>query len=136
VRTLPVADLVTGDGTTALAPGELIRALRLPAAALASRTAFRRLSLSNLGRSGVLLIGRHLPGEAHDGGMRLTVTASTKRPVRLDVPAACDAGGLAAALEAAIPPELYHDDLHGHPRWRRDMTHLLAEQIRRELRPR
>jgi CO/xanthine dehydrogenase FAD-binding subunit len=131
VRTLPVAELVTGDGTTALAPGELIRAIRLPATALASRTAFRRLSLSNLGRSGVLLIGR----QQEHGGVRLTVTASTKRPVRLDVPAAYDAGDLTAALEAAIPPELYHNDIHGHPLWRRDMTHLLAERIRRELSP-
>ena len=45
-------------GRTALAPGELLRSIRLPASALSSRVAFRRLSLSNLGRSGVLLIGR------------------------------------------------------------------------------
>ena len=47
-----------GTGATALAPGELLRSIHLPAPALASRVAFRRLSLSNLGRSGVLLIGQ------------------------------------------------------------------------------
>ena len=57
-RELPVADFVTGDGQNALAPGELLRSVSLPASALSSRAAFRRLSLSNLGRSGVLLIGR------------------------------------------------------------------------------
>ena len=78
-RTVPVADFVTGDGRNSLAPGELLRSVHLPASALASRVAFRRLSLSNLGRSGVLLIGRL----DADGGLILTVTAATKRPVQL-----------------------------------------------------
>ncbi|MEK8225390.1 hypothetical protein NKG05_03515 [Oerskovia sp. M15] len=51
-RTLPVADLVVDDGRTSLTPGELLRAVRIPGRALRARTAFRRLSLSNLGRSG------------------------------------------------------------------------------------
>ena len=131
VRQVPIAELVTGDGTNALAPGELIRSIRLPAHALEARTAFRRLSLSNLGRSGVLLIGRR----DRDGSFVLTVTASTKRPVQLRFPAGAlpDAPGLAAAIDAAIPADLYHDDIHGHPAWRRDMTYRLAEELRREL---
>ncbi|MEA5453894.1 FAD binding domain-containing protein [Sinomonas sp. JGH33] len=130
-RELPVAELVTGDGRNALAPGELIRSIRLPAHALLARTAFRRLSLSNLGRSGVLLIGRLDP----DGGFVLTVTASTKRPVQLRFAAAGlpDAEGLAEAIDAAIPGHLYHDDIHGLPAWRRDMTYRLAEELRVEL---
>ncbi|NKX50491.1 FAD-binding molybdopterin dehydrogenase, partial [Arthrobacter deserti] len=117
-------------GRTALAPGELIRSILLPAAALASRTAFRRLSLSNLGRSAVLLIGRRTAG-----GLRLTVTASTRRPVQLLLPAGTGAADLAAALDAAIEPGMYHDDVHGLPEWRRDMTYLLGGQIRAELMP-
>lgn len=132
-RRLPVAELVTGDGTNALAPGELLRGVHLPAHALAARTAFRRLSLSNLGRSGVLLIGR-LDG---DGTFVLTTTASTKHPVQLRFPSAGAEGlgpqALAEALDAAIEPGLYHDDIHGLPAWRRDMTYLLAEEIRAEL---
>jgi CO/xanthine dehydrogenase FAD-binding subunit len=130
-REVPVAELVTGDGHNALEPGELIRSIRLPAHALRARTAFRRLSLSNLGRSGVLLIGRR----DLDGDFVLTVTASTKRPVQLRFTAAelPLAEGLAAALDAAIPVELYHDDLHGLPAWRRDMTYRLAEDLRLEL---
>ncbi|BAS10978.1 molybdopterin dehydrogenase FAD-binding [Arthrobacter sp. Hiyo4] len=40
---------------------------------------------------------------------------------------------LAAAVGKAIPAELYHDDIHGLPEWRRDMTLRLAEEIRAEL---
>lgn len=139
-RTVPVADFVTGDGRNALAPGELLRSIQLPASALASRVAFRRLSLSNLGRSGVLLIGRL----DADGGLVLTVTAATKRPVQLRFGFAASAGGnggsglvtaaeLSAALDDAIPGALYHDDIHGLPVWRKDMTYRLAEEIRAEL---
>ena len=152
VRTVPVLDFVTGDGRNCLAAGELLRSVHLPASALASRVAFRRLSLSNLGRSGVLLIGRLDAG----GALVLTVTAATKHPVqlRLGSPAGnaadhapaiaegraagagAEAGPSAAlsdALDAAIPDGLYHDDIHGLPAWRKDMTYLLAEEIRAEL---
>ncbi|MEV7634176.1 FAD binding domain-containing protein [Microbacterium sp. NPDC089318] len=128
-KTVPVADFVTGDAKNCLAPGELLRSVHLPASALASRVAFRRLSLSNLGRSGVLLIGRLDGGTA----LVLTVTAATKRPVQLRFDALPDADTLAAALTGAIPADLYHDDIHGLPAWRRDMTYRLAEEIRAEL---
>ena len=128
-RTVPVADFVTGDGQNCLAPGELLRSIHLPASALASRVAFRRLSLSNLGRSGVLLIGRL------DGGasLVLTVTAATKRPVQLRFEGMPDAASLVTALDEAISGTMYHDDIHGFPAWRRDMTYRLAEEIRAEL---
>ncbi len=128
-RQVPVADFITGDAKNCLAPGELLRSVHLPASALSSRVAFRRLSLSNLGRSGVLLIGRL------DGGTSqvLTVTAATKRPVQVRFDGVPDQDRLAAALDHAIPPELYHDDIHGLPAWRRDMTYRLAEEIRAEL---
>ncbi|MBT2519540.1 xanthine dehydrogenase family protein subunit M [Arthrobacter sp. ISL-28] len=128
-RELPVADFVTGDGQNALTPGELLRSVHLPASALSARVAFRRLSLSNLGRSGVLLIGRLDGG----GQLTLTVTAATKRPVQVRFRPAPEAAGLREALDAAIPDHLYHDDIHGLPEWRRDMTYRLAEEIRDEL---
>ncbi|GGJ37172.1 FAD binding domain-containing protein [Paenarthrobacter histidinolovorans] len=130
-RKVPVADVVVGDMQTVLAPGELLRSIHLPAEALSARVAFRRLSLSNLGRSGVLLIGRLDPVF----GLVITVTASTKRPVQLRFPAGQvpDAGTLADAVEHSIPWRVYHDDIHGLPAWRRDMTFKLAEEIRAEL---
>lgn len=130
-RMVPVAEFVTGDGKNCLAPGELLRSIQLPASALAAKVAFRRLSLSNLGRSGVLLIGRL----DADGSLVVTVTAATKRPVQLRFAAEelPDAGRLAAAVGHSIPMELYHDDIHGLPEWRRDMTLRLAAEIRAEL---
>lgn len=130
-RTVPVAGFITGDGQNSLAPGELLRGIRIPASALSAKVAFRRLSLSNLGRSGVLLIGRL----DADGSLVITVTAATRRPVQLRFAAATMPGpaALAAAVGNAIPAELYHDDIHGLPAWRRDMTLRLAEEIRGEL---
>ncbi|HKU31656.1 MAG TPA: FAD binding domain-containing protein [Arthrobacter sp.] len=130
-RTVPVTEFITGEARNCLAPGELLRSVHVPASSLSAKVAFRRLSLSNLGRSGVLLIGRL----DADGGFVLTVTAATKRPVQLRFAAADlpDAGQLAAAVALSIPDELYHDDIHGLPEWRRDMTFRLAEEIRAEL---
>jgi CO/xanthine dehydrogenase FAD-binding subunit len=130
-RTVPVATFITGDGQNSLAPGELLRSIHLPASALSAKVAFRRLSLSNLGRSGVLLIGRR----DADGGLVITVTAATKRPVQLRFATAKMPGpaALADAVANAIPAELYHNDIHGLPEWRQDMTLRLAEEIRAEL---
>lgn len=133
IRHLDAVDLVTGDSLTALAPGELIRSITLPAAALRSRTAIRRRSLTTLGRSAALLIGRLDAGAGGDGGLVLTVTASTVRPYQLRFPGVPGPGELAAVLGAAIPPGAYHDDPHGLPVWRRHLTRLLAEEIRVEL---
>ncbi len=128
-RTLPAREVVLGPQRTALAPGEILRSLHLPAAALARRAAFRRASLSPGGRSGALLIGTL----AGDGAFRLTVTASVRRPVHLDFPDLPDRDGLRRALDAAIPDSLVYDDVHGHPDWRRHMTRHLADEIRHEL---
>ena len=48
----------------------------------------------------------------------------------VDVP---DAQGLRDRLEAALPPDAYHDDIHGRPDWRRHVTAVLAEEVRAEL---
>ena len=131
-RQVPVADFVTGDGQNCLVPGELLRSISLPAAALRSAVAFRRLSLSNLGRSAVLLIGRL----DADAGFVLTVSAATKRPVQLRFGAGSgvpEAAELQRSIDDAIPDRLYHDDVHGLPAWRKDMTYRLAEEIRVEL---
>jgi CO/xanthine dehydrogenase FAD-binding subunit len=127
-RRLSVGDFVLGPQRTALAPGEILRRIDLPAAGLRRRTAFRRIALSPGGRSGALVIGTR-----DRGGFVVTVTASTPRPVRLpfgDLPSAAD---LRAALAAAIPEGAWYDDVHGAPDWRRHVTGLLAEEIREEL---
>ncbi|AWN46636.1 FAD-binding molybdopterin dehydrogenase [Methylobacterium terrae] len=128
-RRLPVRDLVRGPQATALAPGEILREIVLPAAALRRRTAFRRLSLSPNGRSGALVIATLDPS----GAFALTVTAATRRPVRIDLRGVPGADELAAALAAAIPDGLWYDDVHGAPDWRRHVTGLIAEEARAEI---
>ena len=126
VREVEVAAFVTGNGSNVLHPGELLRSVRIPAAALRSRTAFRRASLTPHGRSAAVVIGR----TGSDGAV-LTVTASTVRPLQLRFDRLPGAADLAAALETAGPT--WHDDVHGLPSWRRHMTGLLAEDVRAEL---
>lgn len=129
-RQIPAADFVTGPGCNVLESGELLRSITLPDSALRGRTAFRQISLAPHGRSAALLIGRRSP---EDGSFVLTVTASTVRPVQLRFPGLPGQAELLAAVERAIPPELYYDDVHGAPAWRRHMTLRFAEEIRCEL---
>jgi CO/xanthine dehydrogenase FAD-binding subunit len=126
---LPVAALVTGAGSTALAPGEVLRSVHLPAAALRARTAFRKLAPSAQGRSGVVVIGRR--DTAADGGrFVLSITAATVRPYVFGFSGAPDVSG----AHATIPDEAWTRDAHGDPDWRRAMALLLAEQVSAELR--
>ena len=144
-RQVPAAEFVTGAGQCALAPGELLRSVHLPARALASATAFRQLSLSALGRSAAVVIGRRAapgtgPGAgtgpsagttAPDAGVVITVTAATDRPVQLRFARLPAAGELLAALDAAVPR--WYDDVHGAPAWRAAITRQLALEVIDEL---
>jgi len=126
-RRMQVKDFVLGPQHNALLAGEFLRRIEIPLAALKTRTAFRQISLSPLGRSGALLIGTL--GE----GFTLTVTAATRRPVRMAFESLPGVDELAARMAAEIPDSLYYDDVHGRPDWRRHMTYVFAEDIRREL---
>jgi CO/xanthine dehydrogenase FAD-binding subunit len=127
-RKVTVLDFITGDGRNVLAPGELLRQIDIPATALKRRSAFRQISLAPVGRSAALLIG-----SVADGGMLLTVSGSTKRPMRLCFGRMPDAGELRGTIVQAIADREYHDDIHGKPFWRKHMTLRLAEEIRSEL---
>jgi CO/xanthine dehydrogenase FAD-binding subunit len=126
---LPVLAFVRGPQETVLAPGEVLRRVDIAAAAFRRRAAFRRIALSPNGRSGALLIGTLDPPS---GAFALTVTASTRHPLRIAAPALPDAASLAARM-AAIPDGLWYDDVHGSPDWRRHVSGVLAGEIRDEL---
>jgi CO/xanthine dehydrogenase FAD-binding subunit len=146
-RRIPVEDFVTGDGRNQLRPGELLTHLSLPAHALTARVAFRQLSLSPVGRSAVLVIGRRATAAsatAHDTegsgatarpttarATVVTVTASTPRPVKLRFPARPMPAEVEAALDAAEPQWL--DDVHGSAPWRAAMTRRLIAEVLEEL---
>ena len=128
-REMAVTDFVGGPLVNALTQGECLRSLTLPIAALHRRFAFRRQSLTPLGRSGVLLIGTL----DETGGFALAVTASVRRPLSLVFEAVPSAAALADRIAAEIPDDLYYDDVHGAPAWRRHLTGVFAEEIRAEL---
>ena len=121
-----VADLITGNGTNSLAPGEILRALDLPVAALRARTAFRQIALSTLGRSGATLTGR----TEVDGTTVFVITAATLRPSVLRYRQLPDAGTLRRDVDAV---DGYYADPLGAADWRRQVSGVLLEEIRREL---
>ncbi len=129
-RRVRVVDFVTGVNQNVLGPGDLLRSIDLPASALYKRTSFRRMSLTHMGRSSVLLIATLCPRE---GSMALTVTAATVRPVRIEFPRVPAADQLRSKLREAIPDDWYLDDVHGTPDYRKHLTFYFAEEIRREL---
>jgi CO/xanthine dehydrogenase FAD-binding subunit len=128
-RRVPAAGFVTGDATTVLADGEMLRSIHLPAAALTGVSTYRQASLFPYGRSAVLLAGRRDP----DGQFVLTVTAATWRPYQLRFPEVPPAETLQVALAHAVPDTAYVNDVHGSPAWRRHLTRAYAEEIREEL---
>lgn len=131
-RRVAVTDLVLNEAKTALGEGELIRSFHLPLETLGQPCSFRRLSLTERGRSAVLLIGRR----AGPGRVRITVTAATRRPYVVDLgpgsPFTATATGLRQAICAVVNGG-WHDDIHGTPQWRAAMTQTLGEEILGEL---
>jgi CO/xanthine dehydrogenase FAD-binding subunit len=123
---MPVTEFITGNKRTALTPGAVLRSISVPLASLHAATAFRKIALSALGRSGAVLVGRL----DTDGTFVLTVTAGTVRPVQLRYAAAPDADALAADI-AAI--DAWFTDAHGAADWRRAVSGVLGEEIRAEL---
>jgi CO/xanthine dehydrogenase FAD-binding subunit len=129
-RQVPAIDFVIGNHQNVLLPGELLRTIELPASALRKRAAFRRASLTHMGRSTALVIGT---AASPDATFVLTVTAATPFPVQLTFAEVPDARTLRERLQEEIPDSGYFDDVHGSPDYRKHMTHYFAEQIRAEL---
>ncbi|WP_104134332.1 MULTISPECIES: FAD binding domain-containing protein [unclassified Cryobacterium] len=117
---------VTGNMTNVLGPQDVLRSIHVPLAALQATTAYRKIALSPLGRSGAVLAGRlHA-----DGLFVLTVTAATLHPVQLRYAQVPTADVLADDIGAI---DCWFTDAHGAADWRRAMGLLLGEEIRAEL---
>ncbi|MWV50184.1 FAD-binding molybdopterin dehydrogenase [Rathayibacter sp. VKM Ac-2803] len=123
---VPVGELVTGNMTTTLGHGDVIRSIEFPARALEARTAFRKIALSPLGRSGAVVIGRL----DLDGAFLLCVTGATVRPEVLRFAAIPSADELAAGVDAIAT---WFTDPHGAADWRHAVVRVLADEIRHEL---
>jgi len=129
-RDVRAVDFVTGNHGNVLRPGELLRGIHLPAAALSKRFAFRRASLTQLGRSAALVIGTR--STAADD-LLITITAATPRPIQLRFEHAPSAMELRHALDERIQADGYFNDVHGSAAYKRHLTTYFAEQIRAEL---
>ena len=129
-RQVPIEDFVTGNHQNVLRNGDLLRRIDLPATALQKRAAFRRMSLTQFGRSAALLIGTLCPRE---DVFMLTVTAATSRPLRFSFSGLPGVNELRSRLEHAVPDSLWFDDVHGSWEYKRHLTFHYAEEIRHEL---
>jgi len=125
-RRMPVSSIVTGNGRTNLGRDDVLRAVEVPAHALASRALLRKIALAEHGRSGAVVTGRIDP----DGASVFTVTAATATPTVLQFPQAPSAAELADAVSSA--PGYYTDPL-GAADWRRAVSVELAARILAEL---
>jgi CO/xanthine dehydrogenase FAD-binding subunit len=129
-RKVPAIDFVTGNNKNILAPGELLRSIHIPASALSKRFAFRRASLTHLGRSAALIVGTQ-DKSARD--MLLTITAATPRPVQIHFATVPTAEALHRVIDEHIPADGYFDDVHGSADYKHHLTYHFAEQIRSEF---
>ena len=128
VRTVPVAEFVVGNHRTVLAPGELLRSIHLPAAALRARGAMRHASLTKLGRSAALVIGTL----DEEDRFLLTITGATDTPFQIRFTTMPGAAGLRSALDD-IPEDRWFEDVHGSIPYKRHVARYFAEEIRAEL---
>lgn len=128
----PITEFVTGSAANVLAPGEVVRAVHVPAQALRATTVFRKLAPSPLGRSGIVVIGRR-DTPADGGRCTVSITAATVRPYVFAFDSA-PSDHVVAAAHATIPSDAWTVDAHGDPDWRRGVSRRLAQQVCAELR--
>ncbi|MCU1528727.1 MAG: FAD-binding molybdopterin dehydrogenase [Frondihabitans sp.] len=123
---LAARSFVTGIQENALRQGDVLRSIHFPASSLAAHTAFRKIALSPLGRSGAVLIGR----SESSGRFVLTVSAATLRPEQVVFGETPTASQLRTAIDAI---DSWFTDAHGAADWRHAVSAVLAEEIRLEL---
>jgi CO/xanthine dehydrogenase FAD-binding subunit len=128
-RTVDAVDFVTGNHTNILRPGEILRKIDIPAAALRKRHTHRRFTLTQLGRSTIFMIATQSLGMSD---MLLTITAGTIRPIRLAFDTIPDANALQHTIDE-IPNDVWFDDPNGTPDHRRHLAKHYAEEIRTEF---
>lgn len=123
-RREPVASFVRDVRRTSLAPVEVVRAFEIDASVLAGPAAFRRFSLTSMGRSGGVVVGRPTTD-----GLVVTITASTVQPRVLHLDAT-DARSIDAAVDTV---GAWYDDPHGAPDWREAQTRRCVHEVVEEL---
>jgi CO/xanthine dehydrogenase FAD-binding subunit len=129
-RTVAAQDFVIGNHQNVLRPGEILRSVHIPRDALCRRSAYRRFTLTKLGRSTIYMVATQTPAA---DGFALTITAGTTHPVVLRFPSMPAQQALQDHIDA-IPTEVWFADPNGTPDHRRHLAKHYAEEIRIELR--
>ncbi len=130
-REMPGIEFVTGNHANVLQPGELLRSIHLPVAALVEAC---RVSSCIPHQARPLRRTDHRNAAIRSvGDLLLTITAATPRPVQLRFAQPPSAAELRQAIDARIPADGYFDDVHGSAAYKRHLTYHFAEQIRAEL---
>lgn len=122
-----VADVVVGNQRTSLAPGDLLRSIHLPIAALTAPVAARRVSYAEYGRAGAVVLGR-----TTDDGVVISISGGTVRPFAIPV-ASHDPDEVVAACATAVPDAAWFTDAHGAAEWRRGVVPHLIREVAVEL---
>ncbi|GAA2960390.1 FAD binding domain-containing protein [Microbacterium schleiferi] len=125
-RRQPVAEFITGQAKNTLQPGEVLRALDVPAAAMRARVSLHKMALAELGRSGIVVSGRR----DEDGSTVIAVTASTLAPHVFRYSGVPEAEQL--RTDVMSPTDFFTDAL-GEADWRRAVTAVLAERVLADL---
>lgn len=124
---MAVAELVVGNQRSSLAAGDVLRSINLPIAALTARVAARRVSYSEYGRAGAVVLGR-----VTDDGVVVSVSGGTVRPFAIPV-ASEDPEAIVSACTTAIPGAAWFTDAHGTAEWRRAVVPHLVREVAVEL---
>jgi CO/xanthine dehydrogenase FAD-binding subunit len=115
-REIAVKDLVIGNRKNSLNHGEVVRSLHIPLSSLTAPTGFRRIALSDLGRTGTLVTARVTPA-----GLAFAITGGTLRPHT----------GLDKLDPRAIDD--WFTDAHGSADWRQAMSERFVDELTEEL---
>ena len=137
-RRLPLHEFLIGPYQTALAPGELLRAIRIPLPAPDTRIAHRKLAFHERPAATVTVAAR-LEGSAV-AEARIAVGAVGARAVRispaearLEGAAAGDLDAIAQAAEAAAETSEPVDDANGSAEYKRELVRALVTRCLREV---
>ena len=136
-RQIPVSEFVLGNRRTALLPGEMVRAIRIPKPAGDAVSAFMKLGarhyliISIVAVAGVL----ETDGEGRVQAARLTVGACSEVAMRLpDLEQALNGQPLAPDLARLVRPDHFAalrpiDDLRGSADYRRQSARVLTGRL-------
>jgi len=134
-REVPVAEFFLGPGRTAIQPGELMTAIRLPVPPSGSRGRYLKLGRNKAGDlaiAGVAILG--FPDESTSSGYRFRIALASVAPVPLRVAAAEEPlaslppgdEAFTVVAEKAMQACSPRDDVRASARYRRAMVRNLA----------